>query len=125
MSGTGVAPLLYGHPTDQEGSEPPMTDHSLSRRKFIEASAIASAVTTLGSAARDPAQTSPAGYGTDFFKSAPIPLVRVGFVGCGLQGTEHLKNLLGIEGVELRAVCDIVPEKTRARAEACEGRRQA
>ena len=42
----------------------------------------------------------------------PIPLVRVGFVGCGLQGTEHMKNLLGIDGVELRAVCDIVPEKT-------------
>ena len=48
----------------------------------------------------------------DFFRTARIPLLRIGFVGCGLQGTEHIKNLLDIEGVELRAVCDIVPEKT-------------
>ncbi len=89
-----------------------MTDHSITRRKFIEASAAASAVTTLGAAAANAAQASPAEHATDFFKVAPLPLVRVGFVGCGLQGTEHIKNLLDIEGVELRAVCDIVPEKT-------------
>src|SRR5689334_9624621 len=85
-----------------------MTDRDLSRRRFLEASAAASM------AAHLPASASPseAGYGVDFFRVAPIPLVRVGFVGCGLQGTEHIKNLLDIEGVELRAVCDILPEKT-------------
>jgi predicted dehydrogenase len=34
--------------------------------------------------------------------------VRVGFVGVGLMGTAHVENLLRIEGVELRAVCDVV-----------------
>ena len=37
----------------------------------------------------------------------PIPVVRVGFVGVGVKGTEHLANLLKLPGVELRAVCDI------------------
>jgi predicted dehydrogenase len=37
--------------------------------------------------------------------------VRVGFVGVGGMGSVHVRNLLKIEGVEIRAVCDIVPEK--------------
>lgn len=39
--------------------------------------------------------------------------VRVGFVGVGGMGMVHVENLLAIEGVELRAICDIVPEKVR------------
>ncbi len=80
----------------------------------MEVSASASVAAHLPS----PLAASPleAGYGAALFSVPPIPLVRVGFVGCGLQGTEHIKNLLDIDGVELRAVCDIMPEKTeRAR----------
>ena len=36
-----------------------------------------------------------------------IEVVRVGFVGVGVKGSEHLANLLSLPGVELRAVCDI------------------
>lgn len=87
-----------------------MTDRDLSRRRFIEVSAAASVAARLASpVAASPSET---GSAADFFRVPPIPLVRVGFVGCGLQGTEHIKNLLDIEGVELRGVCDIVPEKT-------------
>jgi len=87
-----------------------MTDRNLSRRRFIEVSAAASVAARLP----PPAAASPSegGYGADFFRVAPIPVVRIGFVGCGLQGTEHIKNLLDLDGVELRAVCDVVPEKT-------------
>ncbi len=35
--------------------------------------------------------------------------VRVGLVGCGRRGHDHLGDLLGIENVEVRAVCDVVP----------------
>ena len=89
-----------------------MTETNLSRRAFIEASAAASVAATLGAKAGAAQAETRGESGADFFRTAPIPVVRVGFVGCGLQGTEHIKNLLDIEGVELRAVCDIVPEKT-------------
>jgi hypothetical protein len=45
------------------------------------------------------------------FRAPPIPLVRIGFVGIGGQGGSHLENLLTLEGVEITALCDIVPEK--------------
>ena len=44
-------------------------------------------------------------------KAAPIDTVRVGYVGVGGMGSSHVRNLLNIEGVEIRAVCDIVEEK--------------
>ena len=40
--------------------------------------------------------------------SKPRDSVRVGFVGVGVKGSAHLGNLLGMEHVEVRAVCDIV-----------------
>lgn len=37
----------------------------------------------------------------------PIDVVRVGFVGVGLQGGSHVRNFLRIEGVEIVAICDV------------------
>ena len=37
--------------------------------------------------------------------------VRLGFVGVGLQGSSHIRNLLRIDKVEIKAVGDIVEEK--------------
>ncbi len=45
------------------------------------------------------------------FAAPPIDNVRIGFVGVGGQGSEHVRNLLKIEGCTVQAVCDIVPEK--------------
>ena len=42
---------------------------------------------------------------------APMDKVRIGFVGVGNQGSSHVRNFLRIEGVEIRAICDIIPEK--------------
>ncbi|NNF13260.1 MAG: Gfo/Idh/MocA family oxidoreductase, partial [Gemmatimonadetes bacterium] len=41
------------------------------------------------------------------FSVAPMETVRIGFVGVGLQGGGHVRNFLGIDGVEIRALCDI------------------
>ncbi len=41
----------------------------------------------------------------------PMDVVRIGFVGVGGMGSAHCRNLLRIDGVELKAICDIVPEK--------------
>ena len=45
------------------------------------------------------------------FAAAPLDRVRIGFVGVGGQGSNHVKNLLQISGAELRAVCDLDREK--------------
>jgi len=44
-------------------------------------------------------------------RACPLDVVRVGFVGVGLRGTHLLKLFLAMEGVEVRAVGDIVEEK--------------
>lgn len=44
------------------------------------------------------------------FAAPPMEVVRMGFVGVGGMGTWHLRNLVRIEGVHLKAICDIRPE---------------
>ncbi len=41
----------------------------------------------------------------------PIDPVRIGFVGVGGMGSAHVRNFLNIDRVEIKAVCDIVPER--------------
>lgn len=80
-----------------------------SRRDFLKKSAavgLGVSVTGLGCTKKRQIATSPG-----VKKAAPIDTVRVGFVGVGGMGSAHCRNLLNIEGVEIRAVCDIVPEK--------------
>ena len=45
------------------------------------------------------------------FTIPKIDLVRIGYVGVGGMGTAHVRNLLRIEGVEIRAVCDIIGDR--------------
>jgi predicted dehydrogenase len=47
--------------------------------------------------------------------------VRVGIVGIGSRGRDALPRLKVIEGVEIRALCDLRPERTAAGAKALEG----
>jgi predicted dehydrogenase len=49
----------------------------------------------------------------------PMDTVRVGYVGIGNQGSGHLRNLLRIEGAEIKAVCDIREERTAWAQEQC------
>src|SRR6476660_38350 len=42
--------------------------------------------------------------------------VRLGIIGVGGRGTSLLKDLLGVDKVEIKAICDLVPEKV-ARAQ--------
>ena len=41
------------------------------------------------------------------FYAPPMNVVRMGFVGVGLQGGAHVQNFLKIDGVEIKAICDI------------------
>jgi len=76
-----------------------------SRRDFLKLSAGLGAAATLGGAglmAQNPVTGGPASA-----SAKPMAVIRVGFVGVGVKGSEHLANLLSLPGVELRAVCDI------------------
>jgi predicted dehydrogenase len=44
----------------------------------------------------------------------PTDLVRIGIVGVGVRGNTHVGELLKIEGVEIRAVCDVVESQVAA-----------
>ena len=76
------------------------------RRNFIgQTAALGAAASLLPSLLQ--ADPQPGG----FFRAPPMERVRIGFVGIGGQGGTHVENLLAIDGVELTAVCDIVPER--------------
>jgi predicted dehydrogenase len=59
----------------------------------------------------------PATAASELFTAPPIETVRMGFVGVGHMGTNHLRIFLNIPGVEIRAIGDINPSNL-ARAQA-------
>jgi predicted dehydrogenase len=83
-----------------------------SRRDFLKAGALAGLGTVLGRMTlASPAAAFGKGGARTQFKVAPIDPVRVGFVGVGGMGSAHVQNYLNIEGLQIKAICDIVPEK--------------
>jgi hypothetical protein len=46
------------------------------------------------------------------FAAPPIETVRIGYVGVGGQGSNHVRNLIKIAGCRITAVCDIRSERT-------------
>jgi predicted dehydrogenase len=87
----------------------------LNRRDFLKQSSAAGLGVALGSMAmggcagvkQPQLKTKP----VEHLVTPPIDTVRVGYVGIGNQGSGHLRNLLRIEGVEMKAVCDIREER--------------
>jgi hypothetical protein len=91
-----------------------MAEKHFNRRDFVKlgtAAGLGAALTGAVKGAQAAPLTDPAP--AEFFAAPPMDTVRVGFVGVGGMGTNHCRNLLKIEGVELRAVCDIVESKVR------------
>ncbi len=56
------------------------------------------------------------GYGAE-----PIPIVRIGFVGLGNRGPGAVRRMSYLEGVEIKALCDLRPEKAEAAAKILAG----
>src|SRR5215210_9510433 len=63
-----------------------------------------------GTAAPQSAAAQPA-TGEKLLAAPPIDRVRLGIIGLGNQGSSHLSNFLKVPGVEVRALCDLVPAK--------------
>ncbi len=52
------------------------------------------------------------------YRAPKLDTVRVGVIGLGMRGPGHAKRLSRIEGVSVKALCDIRPEKAEAVKEA-------
>lgn len=48
------------------------------------------------------------------FAAPKLDTVRVGIIGLGNRGPAHVKTMKRIEGVEIKALCDVRPEKAEA-----------
>jgi predicted dehydrogenase len=89
----------------------------LDRRDFLRAAAIVGAGLAAGCAAGTSATSSSepkarvaAGTGTMAGVAAPrLETVRVGIVGIGNRGPAHVRSLSRIPGVQIKAICDVVP----------------
>jgi hypothetical protein len=52
-------------------------------------------------------------------KDEPYKTVKIGIIGTGGRGTEHIVTLLGIEGVVIVALCDLVQSRAENGADLC------
>src|SRR5262245_48554035 len=82
-------------------------NNDLNRREFLKVSGAAAVAGAVAANARDVRADAAPDYSVWPFKVAPIPQVRIGFVGVGLQGTGHVENLVQIPGCRVTAICDI------------------
>lgn len=73
----------------------------MDRKTFIKTGSLATAGTILGAP-----HVLRAGRSID-------KTVRIGFIGTGLRGRNHVNNILDLEGVECPAFCDIDPEAVK------------
>jgi predicted dehydrogenase len=107
-------------------SDPP--DPGLHRRDLLKLGALGAGAAALGglaactpdagpgAGAGELSARPPAGLGSppdELFRAAPMETVRVGFVGVGGMGGAHVRNFLRIDGVEIKAICDINEDRAR------------
>jgi predicted dehydrogenase len=80
------------------------------RREFLKTGA--AVVAGAAAAAGRDVLAAPQNQARGFFSAPPIDTVRIGFVGVGLQGGGHVRNLTRLPGCRVTAVCDIRSERT-------------
>ena len=96
-------------------SNPPV-----SRREFLAVAGAAGVGLSLASpeksVSREAVAPVPVPGQTRVFglRHPPLAKVRVGFIGVGSRGSSLMGNLLDVEGVEIRALCDVVPERVKS-----------
>ena len=93
----------------------------VSRRRVLQSAALAAGglglkalgLPPLAQASQAPAGAAPVPSGTSMIgvPFEPRAVVRVGLIGHGGRGASLLHDLLGIPGVQVNAVCDLVKDR--------------
>lgn len=108
--------------TSSRPTQRPIEDGS-DRRDFLKTGAAAGLSLALGGGLSGCATTRPrtGASAATLFAAPSLDRVRMGFVGVGGMGSHHVLNcFLKLEGVDIQAVCDIVPEKVKRIQDAVE-----
>lgn len=95
----------------------------MDRREFMKAAgAVGAGVAVAGLAAKAGAQGKPPkrqGKSVAGLRTKPLETVRLGFIGVGARGSGHVEQMLAIEGVEIKAICDNHAPTAEASAKTC------
>jgi predicted dehydrogenase len=101
-----------------------MSDNNTNRRDFLRIAAAGAAALGLGikglsaNAAGSSSLVSPPrpeGQKTVMgLVCEPLEKVRIGVIGLGMRGSDAVSRLLYVDGVEINAVCDVVPDRVAA-----------
>ncbi len=87
----------------------------ISRREFVTKTAIGSAGVVLASEALSSpllaSSTNPAAATMVGVPFQSRERVRLGIIGVGGRGTSLLRDLIAVDGVDVEAICDVIPEK--------------
>ena len=88
----------------------------ISRRRFVKGAAIGSAGLLIATDLLNPDRAAGAAKSTAHATMVGVPFearerVRLGIIGVGGRGTNLLEDLLAIEKVDVKAICDLVPAK--------------
>ena len=90
---------------------------STSRRDFLKTSLMTGAaiglsnIPTLGNDLASLQAPSTKNKNVVGLACEPIPKVRIGFIGLGMRGPDAVDRMMKIEGVEIKALGDLMPDK--------------
>jgi predicted dehydrogenase len=81
---------------------------AMDRRDFLKVAGAAGVTLAAGKAPALDAQASPkpSGKSAVALAAPPMERVRVGFIGVGARGSGHVAQMLMLDGVEIKAICD-------------------
>jgi len=101
-------------PDDALDPRDPHDRESLDRRQLLRYGAVTglgAALGVLGGCVIPGRRGRPTSAPLGLLATAPLSRVRVGVIGVGGMGSHHVRTLLKLEGVEVKAICDINEQK--------------
>jgi hypothetical protein len=81
------------------------------RREFLKSTLGAGLGAAVLASGTEAAAQAPGRAPEALFAAPAVDRVRLGLIGIGNQGSSHLRNFLKIPGLEVKAICDLVPAK--------------